>query len=137
MRSSLTSRAARNAVRAAKECLGSDVDLHNRTVANEGQAYDLIDLANKIIEHLAEHKTRPEDADSATAVPSDNEQCQLETDFLLLRIALVSEHPRLPRRIADHPGGMETETSRHGGPLPQPTQKTFVQLKETLDMVGS
>lgn len=106
-------------------------------MANEGQAYDLIDLANKIIEHLAEHKTRPEDADGAAAVPSDNEQYQLEADFLLLRIALVSKHTRPSPKVADQAGGMETETSRHGRPLPRPTQETFVDSKETLDIVRS
>lgn len=69
-------------------------------------------------------------------VLSDNQQCHLEADFLLLRIALVSEHPTLPPQVADQPGGVETETSRHGRPLPRPTQETFIDLKEILDMVG-
>lgn len=76
--------------------------MHIGTVTNDRQAYELIDLASRIIEHLAEHQAHPEDNRVPGTTP-DDEQYRLKADFLLLRIALVSKHLRLSGKFLTRP----------------------------------
>lgn len=84
---------------------------NTQDVINTREAYDLIDLADKLIERLAKHQ-EPLDSSSADVGDASDEQRRLRSEFLLLRIAHVRFRSLLETHADD--AGMETGPSRSG-----------------------